>query len=135
MKLKYTGAVIKNPPANDGSIPGLGRSSGGGNGNPLRDSSLGNTMDRGAWWATIHRVVKNWTQLSTHTRIADVPYCVSFKCIANGFRYRWIDRSFSNSFYYRLVQDIECSSLHDMVHPFRFSFFFYFGHTARMEES
>ena len=37
-----------------GSIPGLGRSSGGGHGNPLRYSCLESSMDRGAWWATVH---------------------------------------------------------------------------------
>ena len=41
--------------------PGLGRSLGKGNGNPLQYSSLGNTMDRGAWQATVLRVVKRWT--------------------------------------------------------------------------
>ena len=44
-----------------GLIPGLGRSSGEGNGNPLQYSCLENTMDRGAWWATVHRVKKSWT--------------------------------------------------------------------------
>jgi len=39
-----------------GSIPGLGRSPGEGNGNPFQYSCLGNTMDRGAWWATVHGV-------------------------------------------------------------------------------
>ena len=46
------GVVVKNPPANAGDsdlIPGLGRSSGEGNGNPLQYSCLGNSMDRGAW--------------------------------------------------------------------------------------
>ena len=47
-----------------GSIPRLGRSPGGGNGNPLKHACLGNSMDRGAWWATVHRVAKSWTQLS-----------------------------------------------------------------------
>ena len=47
-----------------GSIPGLGRSPGGGNGNPLQYSRLKSLMDRGAWWATDHRVAKNWTWLS-----------------------------------------------------------------------
>ena len=59
--------VVKNLTANAedmGSIPGLGRSSGEGNGNPLRCSCLGNPMDRGAWWATIHGVAKSWTGLS-----------------------------------------------------------------------
>ena len=44
-----------------GSIPGLGRSPGEGNGNPLQDSCLENPMDRGAWWATVHGVTKSWT--------------------------------------------------------------------------
>ena len=39
-----------------GSIPGLGRSPGEGNGNPLQYSCLGNSMDRGTWWATVHGV-------------------------------------------------------------------------------
>ena len=67
--------VVKNPPANAGdirdmsSISELGRSPGGGHGNPLQYSCLENPMDRGAWWATIHRVAKSWIgmrQLSTH---------------------------------------------------------------------
>ena len=41
-----------------GSIPGLGRSPGEGNGNPLHYSFLGNPMDREAWWATVHGVAK-----------------------------------------------------------------------------
>ena len=59
--------VVKNPPANPGdardadSIPGLGRSPGGGNGNPFQDSCLGKPMDRGAWWAIVHRVAKSQT--------------------------------------------------------------------------
>ena len=48
-------------------IPGLGRSPGGGNGNRLQCSCLGNSMDRGAWCATVHGVTKSQTQLSTHT--------------------------------------------------------------------
>ena len=47
-----------------GSIPGLGRFPGEGNGNPLQDSCLENSMDRGAWWATVHGVAKSWTWLS-----------------------------------------------------------------------
>ena len=41
------------------SIPGLGRSPGEGNGNPLQYSCLENSMDRGAWWATVHGVAKS----------------------------------------------------------------------------
>ena len=46
-----------------GSIPGSGRSPEEGNGNPLQYSCLQNSMDRGAWWITVHRVTKSWTQL------------------------------------------------------------------------
>ena len=49
---------------NPGSIPGLGRSPGGGNGNPLQCSCLENSMDRGAWRATVHRVTRSQTRLS-----------------------------------------------------------------------
>ena len=52
-----------------GSIPGLGRSPGEGNGNPLQYSCLENPMDGGAWWATVHRVAKSRTQLSDFTHI------------------------------------------------------------------
>ena len=44
--------------------PWLGRSPGGGNGNPLQYSYLRNPMDRGAWWTTVHGLIKNWTGLS-----------------------------------------------------------------------
>ena len=47
-----------------GSIPVSGRSPGGGHGNPLQYSCLGNSMDRGAWRATVHGVAKSQIQLS-----------------------------------------------------------------------
>ena len=50
-----------------GSIPGLGRSPGEGNGNPLQYSCLENPMDRGAWWATVHGIAKSQTGLSDLT--------------------------------------------------------------------
>ena len=50
-----------------GSIPGLGRSTGEGNGNPLQYSCLENPMDRGVWRATVHGVAKSRTQLSEFT--------------------------------------------------------------------
>ena len=46
-------------------IPGSGRSSGGGNGNPLQNSCQENPMDSGALWAAVHRIAKIWTQLNT----------------------------------------------------------------------
>ena len=56
--------MVKNPTASvgvagdTGLIPGLGRPSGGGNGNPFQYSCLKNSMDRGAWWATLYGVTK-----------------------------------------------------------------------------
>ena len=58
------GSVVKNPPANAGdmdSVSGLGRSPGEGNGNPVQYFCLGDPMDRGAWWATVHGVAKSQT--------------------------------------------------------------------------
>ena len=48
-----------------GSIPGSRRSPGEGNGSPLQYSCLDNSMDRGDWRATVHRVTKSWIRLST----------------------------------------------------------------------
>ena len=47
-----------------GLIPGLGRSPGEGNGNPLQYSCLENPMERGTWWAIVHGVAKSWARLS-----------------------------------------------------------------------
>jgi len=55
--------VVKDPPGNigdSGLIRGSGRSPGEGNGTPLQYSCLGNPMDRGAWWAAVHGVAKEW---------------------------------------------------------------------------
>ena len=64
-----------------GSIPGSGRAPGEGNGNPLQYSCLENSMDGGAWWATVHWVTKSWTQLSNFT--------FTFKHCVNGFTLLW----------------------------------------------
>ena len=58
--------MVKNMPAiwESRSIPGLGRPSGEGNGNPLQYSCLENSMDRGAWQTKIHGVAKSWTWLN-----------------------------------------------------------------------
>ena len=72
--------VVKNLTANagdirdGGSIPGLGRSPGGGHGNPLHYSCLENPMDGGVWQATVHGVAKSQTQLkslSTHAQMCN----------------------------------------------------------------
>ena len=55
-----------------GSVPGLGRYPGEGNGNPLQYSCLGNLVNRGAWWATVHGVSKNWTQLNNNNKKTDI---------------------------------------------------------------
>ena len=78
------GSVVKNLPDNagdTGSVPGLGRSPAGWNGNPLQYSFLENPMGSRAWQATVHRVAKIWTQLShwahthTHTHILGLHMC------------------------------------------------------------
>ena len=62
--------VVKNSPANAGDIgdvgliPGMERSLGGGNGNPLQYSCLENAVDRGAWWAIVYRIPQGQTWLS-----------------------------------------------------------------------
>ena len=67
------GLVVKNPPASAGdagSMPGSGRSHGGGHGDPLQCPCLKNPMNRGAWWAMVHSVAKSQTrleQLNVHT--------------------------------------------------------------------
>ena len=74
--------MAKNPPANAGEIrdtgliPGLGRSSGVGNSKSLQYSCLENPMDRGAWWAAVHRVTKEsgMTEATYHARITKICY-------------------------------------------------------------
>ena len=59
--------AVRNLPANagdlrdTGSIPGLGKSRGGGHGNPLQCSCLGNPMDRRVWHSTVHSIAESWT--------------------------------------------------------------------------
>ena len=80
--------VVKNPPAKAGdlrdrsSILGLGRSPGGGHGNPLQYSCLENPMDRGAWWLQ-STGSESWTRLkqrSTHAQYRETSNTVSFCC-------------------------------------------------------
>ena len=71
------GSVVKNPSANagdSGSIPGLGRSPGGGLGNPLQHPCLETPMDRGAWWATVHGVAESDTRKGLSLLAAPSPW-------------------------------------------------------------
>ena len=83
--------VVKNPPASagdirdTGSIPGSGRSPGGRHGNPLQYSYLENPMDRGAWRATVQRIMQSWTrlkQLSMHA-CTPAPWWISIEYLIN----------------------------------------------------
>ena len=87
--------VLKNLPANAGdvrdvgSISGFGRSSGGGHGDQPQYSCLENPMDRGAWWATVHRVAKNQTglkRLSTHADIVLIAFYILLYLHVNNHR-------------------------------------------------
>ena len=67
--------VVKDPPANAGDaglVPGLGRSSGEGNGNPFQDTCLENSLDRGAWRATVHETARVGHDKVTHTHTHDI---------------------------------------------------------------
>ena len=67
--------VVKNLPTNTGDpgavglIPGLGRSSGGGHDHPLQYACLENPKDRGAWWATVHKVQRVLHDLAQHNNM------------------------------------------------------------------
>ena len=69
-----------------GSIPGLGRSPGKGNGNPHQYSCLENPMDRGAWWATVHGVAVKFDLKTKHSRIT---HLISSKDEGN-----WLNHTF-----------------------------------------
>ena len=88
--------MVKNPPANAGgirdmgSIPGSGRSPGGGHDNPLQYSCLENPMDRGVWSATLHGVAKSWTRLKilnmhTHTHTHTYTHIHTQKVVISAF--------------------------------------------------
>ena len=68
-RVSQVALVVKNPPTSAGGVrdvglnPRLGRTLGGGQGNPLQYSCLENPVDRGAQWPTVHRFARNWTRL------------------------------------------------------------------------
>ena len=81
---------VKNPPANAGdirdmgSIPGSGKTPGGGHGNPLQYSCLENPMDRGTWQAIVYRVAKSWKRLSMHSCwLVYISFCI--KLLSSAF--------------------------------------------------
>ena len=65
-----------------GPVRGSGRSLRGGHGNPLQCSCLGNPIDRGAWWAIVHRVTKSWTRLNDNN--CPLPYTKSSQSLNLG---------------------------------------------------
>ena len=72
--MSLVGQMVKNLPASArdlGSIPGSGRSPGEGNGNPLQSSCLENSVDSGAWQATVHRVTES--DMTEHSHIHILP--------------------------------------------------------------
>ena len=88
--LAYTGgvpagSVVKNPRANAGdtsSVPGRGRAPGEGNGDPIQHSSLGNPVDRGAWWATVCGVAaESYTGVGVSLFFCKYAHCKSFKSL------------------------------------------------------
>ena len=72
-------------PRDMGSIPESGRSAGGGNGTPLQYSCLENPMDRGAWWAAVHRTITSQTRLSHQAHIVTNVLFFFFSCLAPVF--------------------------------------------------
>ena len=87
-----------------GLIPGSGRSPGGEHGIPLQYSCLENPLDSGAWWATVHRVAKSWTQLkqlSMHAEKVKVIYSsqilLNFDCHDQQFGLLWTLRCYGQN--------------------------------------
>ena len=94
LSLSQVVLVVQNLPANAGDIkdagliPGSGRSPGGGHGNTLQYSCLENLIDRGAWWAAVHRGVKSWTRpkwLSTHSHSSPLGNYSFVFCASGGW--------------------------------------------------
>ena len=89
------------------SIPGWGRSPGGGNRNPFQYSCLENSMDRGSWQATVHRITKSWTRLLLLlSRISRVRLCVTPGSFVPGIlqarALKWVAISFSNAWKWKV---------------------------------
>ena len=97
----FDGSVVKNPPVNAGdardagSISGSGKSPKKGNGNPLQYSCLKNSMERGAWWATVHAISKSQTWLNMHACIQKKIWIIKGKLISRSYvrALKWITES------------------------------------------
>ena len=87
------GTAVRKQPASEGdtedpdSILGLERSPGGGHGYPLQYCCLENSMDRGDWWVTTHRLTKGWTWLSDWAHIHTYLFIESHVFILVGIKY------------------------------------------------
>ena len=68
----------------EGLIPGWGRFPGEGNGNPLQYPCLENSVDRGTWWATVHRVANSWKQLSDGALALTGLLRTRIRCVPSG---------------------------------------------------
>ena len=120
--------VVKNPSANAGDIrdtgliPGWRTSLGGGNVNPLQYSCLENPINRGAWWATVHRVAKRWTWLKQRSTIGFchseenfLPwYSYNFTTLVTEFAWSHVQNSVSGTGvdweFNRLPYSVRCQS-------------------------
>ena len=91
--------MVKNPPASTGDmslIPGLRRFPREGNSNPLPYSCLGNPMDRGAWWATVHGVTKESDTAYQHGNSnKEVPHMIRKQCVCGEGKRRYSLHSMS----------------------------------------
>ena len=93
-----------------GLIPGWERSPGGGHGNPLQYSCMENPMNRGVWWATVHRVAKSWTwlkQLSMHTHGSN---CQWLHCVGEGngnpLQYSCLENPMDSEVWWAMVRGV-----------------------------
>ena len=98
--------MVKNLPASARDlslIPGSGRSPGKGNGNPLQDSCLGNSMDRGAWWAPVPKVTKSQTRLNDSTTAR---FRSRYIMLYTGNLHNFMDQYYLNEKFYNILKEI-----------------------------
>ena len=116
---------VKNPPAKArdaedvGSIPGLGRSPGGGNENPLQYSCQDNPMDRGAWWAIVYRVEELYW-VCTHTYWVDTVSSTTNRCARNVKLHYFFKIKLIPSFHSTHQEEIQPRSFRVHKHPLSF---------------